>query len=53
MPGGQKIFQNFCKISFTNHMKVFYLRLELPRDQEIKMTSQMSGCGFFCFLGIE
>ena len=34
MPNTQKIFQNFCKICFSNRLKVFYSPL-------------LSGCGFF------
>ena len=30
MPGSQKIFQNFCKIPFSNRFKRFYPHLELP-----------------------
>ena len=36
MLGGQKIFQDFCKIPFSNHLKVFHFHLELPSDQENK-----------------
>ena len=36
MPGSQKIFYNFCKIPVSNRLKVFYLLLELPSDQENK-----------------
>ena len=36
MPGSQKIFHNFCKIPVSNRLKVFYLLLELPSDQENK-----------------
>ena len=33
-PAVRKIFYNFCKISVSNRLKVFYLLLELPSDQE-------------------
>ena len=36
MPGTQKIFYNFCKIPVSNRLRVFYLLLELPSDQENK-----------------
>ena len=34
MPGSQTWFWIFFKIPFSNSLKVFYLHLELPSDQE-------------------
>ena len=51
MPGSQKIVQNFFKISFTNRLKVFYLRLDLPCDQESKNGFADEWLWFLMFLG--
>ena len=36
MPGSQKFFYNFCRIPFSNRLKLSYLHLELPSDPEKK-----------------